>query len=711
MSNSFYGGIKGESFKISRIFQNKAMMEADLNKGYTSSYGVGSYVMVSYGIQNRKVISATKLSDVNLNNLQEGDYVVINNSSNTNFDIVYTKKDNSLVESFSVSTGEFKSYSENKDIDLKKYGKTFNGSLWQKVYINQEDLQNTSFRYISDIYQGQIEESEVLFIKNANFGVGYKLISSIVGEIPVFSLKDTIVLPPKDNPKVEINVISPDNPQLQFSLPRAIKFYATTFSATSYKKTIQVDEPTEDGGTTTVEKEIDVSYVVGDKTIIPLSSVTLEEGDKIEEGDYFFNGKSAWIFKVEEVKTEGYYVKFCARFNVEPPKFNVIMKEPFVPTTTAITGDTFEATFDNTIDIAADANNPEGWTQNVTVPKYPDIELKVNKIGPLAENSASQKYIYDNSKPGTRSRLQITANIARGSRIITLRYSINQYFPNSDGKIDKISIPQSVETTFSNPQKEIIETLKYAELGDIIIDKSGMIYEFSTVTDNKQVWNYYNTNLKGDSAAVNFYNANSIMYNSTTETDTSNLDYKTGNNTINTTTQISKIEEYIKTILDNKYKVVEDVTGNITYPEISVGDIFPFICTDAADSGNKDKIIVYWACYSVSGWSIEMISSGNSVVVNEYDANASKTMAYSTAYVNDLINNNEIGQAIQKERKTYSASMIEKKITGAVADLNATLDGRIEPNGGFIIIDDVTREKYKVGISNGKMFYEKILGE
>ena len=73
-------------------------------------------------------------------------------------------------------------------------------------------------------------------------------------------------------------------------------------------------------------------------------------------------------------------------------------------------------------------------------------------------------------------------------------------------------------------------------MGDIIIDKSGMIYEFSTITDNKQVWNYYNTNLKGDSAAVNFYNANSIMYNSTTETDTSNLDYKTGNNTINTTT-------------------------------------------------------------------------------------------------------------------------------------------------------------------------------
>ena len=63
------------------------------------------------------------------------------------------------------------------------------------------------------------------------------------------------------------------------------------------------------------------------------------------------------------------------------------MKEPFVPTTTAITNDTFEATFDNTIDIAADANNPEGWTYNVTVPKYPDIELKVNKIGPLAENA------------------------------------------------------------------------------------------------------------------------------------------------------------------------------------------------------------------------------------------------------------------------------------------------------------------------------------
>ena len=52
--------------------------------------------------------------------------------------------------------------------------------------------------------------------------------------------------------------------------------------------------------------------------------------------------------------------------------------------------------------------------------------------------------------------------------------------------------------------------------------------------------------------------------------------------------------------------------------------------------------------------------------------------------------------------------MIEKKITGAVADLNATLDGRIEPNGGFIIIDDVTREKYKFGISNGKPYINLI---
>lgn len=52
--NSFYGGPNGQSFEIKKTFTNRYglttnSLDADLNQGWTSTVGVGEYVLISYG--------------------------------------------------------------------------------------------------------------------------------------------------------------------------------------------------------------------------------------------------------------------------------------------------------------------------------------------------------------------------------------------------------------------------------------------------------------------------------------------------------------------------------------------------------------------------------------------------------------------------------------------------------------------------------------
>jgi hypothetical protein len=47
---SFYGGQKGQDFKITRIFANRAIdMVGDLKARWTSPVNVGDYVFINYG--------------------------------------------------------------------------------------------------------------------------------------------------------------------------------------------------------------------------------------------------------------------------------------------------------------------------------------------------------------------------------------------------------------------------------------------------------------------------------------------------------------------------------------------------------------------------------------------------------------------------------------------------------------------------------------
>lgn len=196
MQYSFYGGQQGKNFEIAGIFNNKIEMMADLMKRYESKIAIGDLVLISYGMPN--------------------------------------------------ADPDTSSYRDNATIDKDVYGHTYNATLWQKIYTeeNNKDIQNTT-------------GTEIEYVSK-DFGLGYKLLAVLTGNTPIFkveyealkadqkpsvtvdnsnidfpvlvfhlpasqviALKDTVILDADEQPKVDLDSDDADNPLLQFSLPQS----------------------------------------------------------------------------------------------------------------------------------------------------------------------------------------------------------------------------------------------------------------------------------------------------------------------------------------------------------------------------------------------------------------------------------------------------------------------------------------------------------
>lgn len=70
-----------------------------------------------------------------------------------------------------------------------------------------------------------MNNQEVIFYSR-DYGLGYKLITSMTGMTPELGVADpTIILGPLEDPDVEIDISNVNNPELQFYLPRAVRFF------------------------------------------------------------------------------------------------------------------------------------------------------------------------------------------------------------------------------------------------------------------------------------------------------------------------------------------------------------------------------------------------------------------------------------------------------------------------------------------------------
>ncbi len=175
--DSFYGGPPGQSFVIKQIFTSKNgatdSLKADLALGWSSLITVGDFVYVSYGLPS--------------------------------------DPDN---------------YNKYKQIDETAENKSYNSTLWIKHY-NEDQKVNSEYS-----------------ISNAN-GLRYDLISSMTGAVPEISATIEYSLDAGSDPEVEVlNPNNPDSPQLKFSFPKQqlIKVGDITPTGANGRVDVQLDD-------------------------------------------------------------------------------------------------------------------------------------------------------------------------------------------------------------------------------------------------------------------------------------------------------------------------------------------------------------------------------------------------------------------------------------------------------------------------------------
>lgn len=164
--NSFFGGPPGQSFAIKATFRSRYgtaangitdSMEADLAQGWTSPISIGEFVAISYGLPNDDNYEIYKLRDINID------------------------------------------------------GKTYNSTLWQKIYRELDGTAN---------------------------GISYKLISSMTGNTPHIIIDTpSEVLNADEEPDVIFDGSNIDSPHIKFKLPQS-----QVLSVMQPTKVLNVDE-------------------------------------------------------------------------------------------------------------------------------------------------------------------------------------------------------------------------------------------------------------------------------------------------------------------------------------------------------------------------------------------------------------------------------------------------------------------------------------
>lgn len=342
---SFYGGQPGKDFKISATVGNKKELVSDLSKRWVSNIMPGEYVLVSYG----------------------------------SYGIKDTETDTQ--------------YQKNYEIDKAAYGLSYNSTLWEKIYYEPtaedlENLKNTGYEVKFDNYSGNIKITdtegvtkningvECIFYSN-DYGLGYKLISAFGGSTPQIRVKNpSIVLGPLEEPDVTINSEDINNPELTFSLPRAVQFF--------YGIMLGADT------TPSEEKEYQIN-----RSDLP---------DNIMLGDYYINKDTGYIFILDRIVDSVLYFRYKGCFQPPAPETKVIEIDSYFQ------GED-EKFYPNLprIDFQKIVN---GWQANYYQPRAAQAELEMIPVGPESEGSVTSQAI---SKDGYK----LTFEVPRGSKLFS----------------------------------------------------------------------------------------------------------------------------------------------------------------------------------------------------------------------------------------------------------------------------------------------------
>lgn len=343
---SFYGGQPGKPFTISTIFSNKKELVSDLQKRWISDIMPGEYVMISYG-----------------------SYSI-----------------------YSSDEGDKTQYQVNYDIDYPIYNRSYNGTLWEKIYYEPTeqdiaDLINDDFTVGSDPggtgFEDITDGNGITFLMSGNetifysrdYGLGYKLITAMVGNTPLLGVAEpTIILGPLEDPDVTIDSSDINNPELQFYLPRAVKFYFGDLLGT------------------------DTNPIVGNFYYVSSDPF---EGEEIRKGDYYINRNTGYVYRLEDIKGNSYGFTFQACFQPPAPESVHNVVNPYYQDEEGQYRTNYPRITFNKI-----AN---GWQAIIETPKMPDFTVgPISFVGPLEQGYVEGHVISD-------TQYQYTFTVPRGS--------------------------------------------------------------------------------------------------------------------------------------------------------------------------------------------------------------------------------------------------------------------------------------------------------
>lgn len=284
---SFYGGQPGKSFRISKIFPNRTALEEDLSQRWYSDVGVGEMVFISYGNPNPdKIDESQQLTKEEVEALLENiNYKLIDKSSEfeqwlgdvtlfrhrdfiekgkefldetlSSIDplVYYEINYGGFLYYFSYYSGSWavtpyllgaettnlsSIYQQNKLIDMNNprfRGKTFNSTLWLKVYLDSNGaivdssgtVQYPSLSPLTEDHNDRIitiqdvegvQNPTASGVRNNIYGLAYVLVSAMQGETPILTANHEVVdtdVPPS----VETELVDIAHPTFVFKLPQA----------------------------------------------------------------------------------------------------------------------------------------------------------------------------------------------------------------------------------------------------------------------------------------------------------------------------------------------------------------------------------------------------------------------------------------------------------------------------------------------------------
>ena len=321
MDMSFYGGKQGKSFRISKVFQNKAELIRDLNARWNSSIGINELVFINYGNPGNKDIV-----------VHTGEIIEIDGQK-----LPPAPKDLTLFEKnrFIDFNYEFSVYDEEQGQYVTKAdGKLFNTTIWQKIYKDDIPIKtDTKIDPIKGIDRYMISD---------NFGVGYELVACLTGNTPEISVESSWIYTDQE-PRAYLNKENYDaeKPLIHFDLPKGITLL--------YGPELTNRNATE---------------------------LRLDTTEKFGTGDYYINNTNGNTYLCTAVgaQVKGkkiYTVKYVATLAREVDEVAIESVNPYV----SVNGSWKQqnAGVQNTI-------NDETWNIKFTLPKIPTLSTSVSEL-------------------------------------------------------------------------------------------------------------------------------------------------------------------------------------------------------------------------------------------------------------------------------------------------------------------------------------------